>query len=66
MKSGTVDFFTFSYYSSTTATDNPTVPIAAGNMMRGPANPYLQHSQWGWSIDPKGQYEKHRLSQERK
>lgn len=54
LKSGTVDFFTFSYYSSTTATDDPTVPIAAGNMMRGPANPYLQHSQWGWSIDPKG------------
>ncbi|MDO5547191.1 MAG: 6-phospho-beta-glucosidase [Eubacteriales bacterium] len=54
LKNGTVDFFTFSYYSSTTATDDPTVPIASGNMMRGPANPYLQHSAWGWSIDPKG------------
>ena len=54
LKNGTVDFFTFSYYSSTTATDDPNVPIAAGNMMRGPANPYLKHSAWGWSIDPKG------------
>lgn len=54
LKNGTVDFFTFSYYSSTTATDDPSVPIAAGNMMRGPANPYLKNSEWGWSIDPKG------------
>lgn len=54
LKNGTVDFFTFSYYSSTTATDDPSVPIASGNMMRGPANPYLKHSVWGWSIDPKG------------
>lgn len=54
LKNGTVDFFTCSYYSSTTATDDPTVPIAQGNMMRGPANPHLKSSQWGWSIDPKG------------
>lgn len=54
LRDGTVDFFTFSYYFSTTATDDPTVPIAAGNMMRGPANPYLSASGWGWSIDPKG------------
>lgn len=51
---GTVDFFSFSYYSSSTATNDPTVPVAAGNMMRGPANPYLEQSQWGWTIDPKG------------
>ncbi len=54
LREGTVDFFTFSYYSSSTATDDPNVPIAAGNMMRGPANPYLEQSQWGWTIDPKG------------
>ena len=54
LKEGTVDFFSFSYYSSSTATDDPTVPVAAGNMMRGPANPYLEQSQWGWTIDPKG------------
>lgn len=52
--SGTVDFISFSYYSSTTATEDPTVPIAAGNMMRGPANPYLKSSAWGWTIDPDG------------
>ena len=49
-----VDFFSFSYYSSSTATDDPTVPVANGNMMRGPGNPYLEQSQWGWTIDPKG------------
>lgn len=54
LKKGVVDFVTFSYYSSTTATDNPNVPIAAGNMMRGPANPYLESSAWGWTIDPDG------------
>lgn len=54
LKNGTVDFFTCSYYSSTTATNDASVPIAQGNMMRGPANPYLENSQWGWSIDPKG------------
>ncbi len=54
LKEGTVDFISFSYYSSTTATDDPNVPIAAGNMMRGPANPYLKSSDWGWTIDPKG------------
>ena len=53
-KEGTVDFLSFSYYSSSTATDDATVPVAAGNMMRGPANPYLEQSQWGWTIDPKG------------
>lgn len=54
LREGTVDFFSFSYYSSSTATDDPTVPVANGNMMRGPANPYLEQSQWGWTIDPKG------------
>jgi len=54
LKNGTVDFVSCSYYSSTTATDDPNVPIAAGNMMRGPANPYLKSSAWGWTIDPDG------------
>ena len=54
LKNGIVDFLSFSYYSSTTATDNKGVPIAQGNMMRGPANPYLKTSQWGWTIDPEG------------
>lgn len=54
LKAGTVDFVSFSYYSSTTATNDPDVPIASGNMMRGPGNPYLKTSQWGWTIDPEG------------
>ncbi len=54
LQEGCVDFVSFSYYSSSTATDDPTVPVANGNMMRGPANPYLEQSEWGWTIDPKG------------
>ena len=54
LRNGTVDFVSFSYYSSTTATDDPNVPLAAGNMMRGPGNPYLKTSAWGWTIDPDG------------
>lgn len=54
LKNGTVDFISFSYYSSTTATNDTNVPVAEGNMMRGPANPYLKSSAWGWTIDPEG------------
>ena len=54
LKNGTVDFISFSYYSSTTATTDPNVPISGGNMMRGPGNPYLDSSAWGWTIDPDG------------
>ena len=54
LKEGCVDFVSFSYYSSSTATDDEAVPVANGNMMRGPANPYLEQSEWGWTIDSKG------------
>ena len=54
LKNGTVDYISFSYYSSTTATTDPNVPISGGNMMRGPGNPYLDSSAWGWTIDPDG------------
>ncbi|MBQ8278739.1 MAG: 6-phospho-beta-glucosidase [Roseburia sp.] len=54
LAAGQVDFFTFSYYSSRCATVDPNVKAAAGNMMMGAPNPYLQASQWGWTIDPKG------------
>ena len=51
---GRMDFFTFSYYASRCATTDPAVKASAGNMMMGAANPYLEASQWGWTIDPKG------------
>lgn len=54
LREGTVDFYTFSYYSSSTATTDPNVPQTLGNMMRGAVNPYLKQSDWGWIIDPDG------------
>lgn len=41
---GTVDFYSFSYYSSACASDRPNGDIIAGNMMRGIKNPYLKAS----------------------
>ncbi|MEZ5086336.1 MAG: glycoside hydrolase family 1 protein [Tessaracoccus sp.] len=51
----TVDFVSFSYYSSmceTGAADRQAHP--AGNILRGVANPTLASSDWGWQIDPAG------------
>lgn len=54
LKAGTVDFFSFSYYSSRCATTDEKVAKSAGNMMMGAPNPYLPASEWGWVIDSKG------------
>ena len=54
LKNGKVDFLSFSYYSSRCATADPKVIQTAGNMMLGVPNPYLEASEWGWIIDPKG------------
>ena len=51
----TVDFISFSYYSSRcTAAEPPADAEMTGNAFRGVKNPYLQASQWGWAIDPMG------------
>lgn len=54
IKEGTVDFYSFSYYMSSTATVDPEVQKKAGNMFTGVPNPYLKASDWGWQIDPEG------------
>ena len=54
LKSGTVDFFTFSYYSTGCVTTDKNLEKTNGNLIFGVANPYLEKSQWGWQIDPKG------------
>lgn len=55
MLKNTVDFISFSYYMSTCAAANPEqFNQAAGNIIPGVANPYLEKSEWGWQIDPKG------------
>ena len=51
----TVDFISFSYYSSGCVTVHQNEGSdALGNMTGGVKNPYLKASQWGWQIDPQG------------
>lgn len=51
----TVDFVSFSYYSSICeAVDGGDTPHTGGNLSRGYVNPYLHSSAWGWQIDPTG------------
>ena len=54
LKEGCVDFYTFSYYMSNCATASLDASISSGNIMGGAKNPYLEASDWGWQIDPKG------------
>ncbi len=54
LKEGTVDFYTFSYYMSNTVTVDPGAAAVEGNIVAGSKNPYLESSDWGWQIDPKG------------
>ena len=53
LKAGTVDFYSFSYYMSSTASTDE-AKIAKGNIFAGAGNPYLEASAWGWAIDPQG------------
>lgn len=51
----TVDFISFSYYMSTTATSEPEkYETTKGNILGGVPNPYLEASEWGWQVDPVG------------
>lgn len=54
LKDGTVDFFTFSYYMSSCVSSDPKLERTSGNLMGSVKNPYLEASEWGWQIDPKG------------
>lgn len=51
----TVDFISFSYYSSRCASKEPVEgALTSGNIFKSLKNPYLQASEWGWQIDPLG------------
>ncbi|TWT16739.1 6-phospho-beta-glucosidase [Streptococcus sp. sy010] len=55
LKENTVDFISFSYYSSRVASADPAVKEkTAGNIFASIKNPYLTESEWGWQIDPLG------------
>nr|WP_281169069.1 6-phospho-beta-glucosidase [Gracilibacillus lacisalsi] len=52
----TVDYIGFSYYSSRATSTDPEVlkDKTGGNVFDSITNPYLEASEWGWTIDPKG------------
>lgn len=55
LRRGTVDFVSFSYYNSMAASSDPAVQATKkGNIFATVENPYLECSEWGWSIDPLG------------
>ncbi len=54
LKKNTVDFLSFSYYSSRCASADAAIDTTSGNVFATVKNPYLEESQWGWQIDPLG------------
>lgn len=52
----TVDYISFSYYSSRMTSADPEVMknVSRSNAFSSLENPYLQKSEWGWVIDPVG------------
>ena len=59
LKNGTVDFCSFSYYSTscmsvTQKVEEVGAGKAAGNLISGLKNPFLEASEWGWQIDATG------------
>ena len=54
LKEGTVDMYTFSYYSTSLVTSHKVGDEGKGNFAMGQKNPYLNYSEWGWSTDPTG------------
>ncbi|WP_303132583.1 glycoside hydrolase family 1 protein [uncultured Olsenella sp.] len=54
LREGKIDFYTLSYYMSSVVGTHGDVEQGKGNMVMGGRNPYLEVSDWGWSIDSKG------------
>jgi 6-phospho-beta-glucosidase len=56
LKNHTVDYIGFSYYGSRATSTDPEIlkQISSGNVFASVDNPYLEKSEWGWPMDPKG------------
>ena len=54
IKTGCVDFISFSYYQSRCVSTDENAKKSEGNLLGGVTNPYLKTSEWGWQIDPIG------------
>lgn len=51
---GKVDYFAFSYYSTSVITTHKEGEDGKGNLLAGKKNTYLEASDWGWQIDSVG------------
>lgn len=49
-----VDFISISYYKSVSVSTNPRTEKLPNSLFTGVKNPYLETTDWGWQIDPKG------------
>lgn len=55
LQENTVDFVSFSYYSSRVSCADPSkAEQTESNIFASAVNPYLESSAWGWQIDPLG------------
>ena len=55
LRENTVDFVSFSYYSSRVSSSDPDKgKQSESNIFSSAKNPYLKESEWGWIIDPLG------------
>ncbi|MBE6103699.1 MAG: 6-phospho-beta-glucosidase [Erysipelotrichaceae bacterium] len=54
LQNNTVDFISFSYYSTRVVTTDASAKRDKNNMLDSVSNPYLEKSEWGWTIDPLG------------
>ncbi len=54
LSENTVDFLSFSYYSSSAVDEVTEREKSNGNMFVSTKNPFLDESEWGWTLDPIG------------
>jgi len=54
LKSGRVDFISFSYYQTAVVTGDPDKKEPVSRFVKKLKNPYNEISDWGWGIDPTG------------
>ncbi|WP_336782033.1 6-phospho-beta-glucosidase [Paenibacillus illinoisensis] len=55
LKKHTVDFISFSYYTSLVSAVNPEeYGVTGGNLYSTIKNPNLERTEWGWQLDPIG------------
>ena len=54
LRNNTVDFVSFSYYSTRVSSTSNTGVQIESNIFASAPNPYLKSSSWGWLIDPLG------------